>query len=125
MRPTHIGSVCSRSRHTPLRISPLRRSVRVWVYAAALAVLGGLCLGVDLRAQSPPAAAATASPHPAAAVIPLGHYVPRNNLLFYLEFDGLDAHAEAWQKTAAYKMLNNTPLGTMLEEVAASFLKDR
>ena len=53
----------------------------------------------------------------------LARYVPKDNLIFYIEFDGLDAHAEAWQKTAAYKMLNNTPLGVMLEEVAAQLLE--
>ncbi len=49
-------------------------------------------------------------------------FVPRDNLILYVDFDGLDAHAEAWQKTAAYKMLNQTPLGVMLEEVAAQLL---
>ena len=48
--------------------------------------------------------------------------MPRDNLIFYVDFDGLDSHAEAWQKTAAYKMLNQTPLGVMLEEVAAQLL---
>ena len=49
-------------------------------------------------------------------------FVPRDNLILYVDFDGLDAHSEAWQKTAAYKMLNQTPLGVMLEEVAAQLL---
>ena len=49
-------------------------------------------------------------------------FVPRDKLILYVDFDGLDAHAEAWQKTAAYKMLNQTPLGVMLEEVAAQLL---
>jgi len=39
-------------------------------------------------------------------------------LIFYVDFDGLDAHAEAWQKTAAYRMLNQTPLGVMLVDPA-------
>ena len=53
---------------------------------------------------------------------PLPRFVPRDKLILYVDFDGLDAHAEAWQKTAAYKMLNQTPLGVMLEEVAAQLL---
>ena len=53
---------------------------------------------------------------------PLPRFVARDNLIFYVDFDGLDAHSEAWQKTAAYKMLNQTPLGTMLEELAARLL---
>jgi hypothetical protein len=65
---------------------------------------------------------ATAQPA-ATSVTPLPHFVPRDNLIFYLDFDGLDAHAEAWRKTAAYRMLNQTPLGVMLEEVAAQLLE--
>ena len=30
---------------------------------------------------------------------------------------GLDAHADAWQKTAAYKLLNDTKLGALLEDL--------
>ncbi len=52
----------------------------------------------------------------------MAHFVPRDNLIFYLTFDGLDAHSEAWRKTTAYKMLNQTSLGEMLEEVAAQLL---
>jgi hypothetical protein len=48
---------------------------------------------------------------------PLARYVPKDNLVLYLEYDGLDAHAEAWKKTAAYKILNTTPTGVMLEEM--------
>ena len=50
---------------------------------------------------------------------PLGRYVPRENLVAYVEFAGLDAHADAWKKTAAYRMLTSTSLGAMLEDVAA------
>jgi hypothetical protein len=90
--------------------------------------------GSRLQAQDQePAAAPAATPaqpqttadQPAttAAPVPLAHYVPRDHLIFYAEFDGLDAHAEAWQKTAAYKLLNTTPLGAMLEEVAGQLLE--
>ena len=58
----------------------------------------------------------------AADARPLARYVPKENLVLYAEFAGLDAHADAWKKTAAYKMLNQTPLGVMLEEVAAQLL---
>ena len=47
----------------------------------------------------------------------LARYVPKDNLVIYLEYDGLDAHSDAWQKTAAYKILNNTPTGAMLEDL--------
>ena len=45
--------------------------------------------------------------------------MPRQDLIFYLEFDGLDAHADAWKKSAAYKLLNDTKLGALLEDLAS------
>jgi prepilin-type processing-associated H-X9-DG protein len=53
----------------------------------------------------------------AADTKPLARYVPKDDLLVYIEFSGLDAHADAWRKTAAYKMLNETPAGAMLIDV--------
>jgi prepilin-type processing-associated H-X9-DG protein len=50
----------------------------------------------------------------AADTRPLARYVPKDGLLVYAESSGLDAHADAWQKTAAYKMLNETSAGAML-----------
>ena len=44
---------------------------------------------------------------------------PRQDLIAYLEFDGLDAHADAWKKSAAYKLLNDTKLGALLEDLAS------
>ncbi len=49
----------------------------------------------------------------------LSRYVPREDLIFYLEFDGLDARSAAWRGSAAYKLLNDTKLGALLEDVAA------
>jgi len=39
-----------------------------------------------------------------------------------MEFSGLDAHSESWKNTAACKMLNETPLGEMLGQVAGQLL---
>ena len=44
-------------------------------------------------------------------------FIPNENLATYVEFDGLDAHAEGWRKTAAYRLLNETTTGAMLEEL--------
>jgi hypothetical protein len=89
-----------------------------------MVALGGLWLVVDGRAQTPPAPADSATATPASTgVTPLARFVPRDNLIFYVQFDGLDAHAAAWQKTVAYRMLNSTPLGAMLEDVAAQLLE--
>ncbi len=53
---------------------------------------------------------------------PLSRYVPRDNLLLLVEFQGLDLQADAWTKTAAYKMLNETSLGEMLEAMTAQLV---
>ena len=45
--------------------------------------------------------------------------IPADNLLFHAEFDGLDAHAAAWRKTAAYRVLTETSTGAMLEDLFA------
>jgi hypothetical protein len=49
----------------------------------------------------------------------LAHYVPRDDLVLYLEFDGLDARSTAWRSSAAYKLLNETKLGALIEDLAA------
>jgi len=116
------GLQTSRCRFSSLAGNSLQR----WFPALALTLLGGFGAATVVRAQAPPAGSAsetTAAAQPTATSdMPLARFVPRDNLIFYVDFDGLDAHAEAWQKTAAYKMLNQTPLGVMLEEVAAQLL---
>ncbi len=54
---------------------------------------------------------------------PLARYIPRRELAFYLEFDGLDAHAAAWRASAAYKLLNETKLGALLEDLASQAIE--
>jgi prepilin-type processing-associated H-X9-DG protein len=58
------------------------------------------------------------------AAEPLARYVPADGLIVLLEHNGLDARPDAWKGTAAYKMLNETPLGTMLEDIVVQ-LADR
>jgi hypothetical protein len=82
--------------------------------------VGGLALAIALAASShgqAPAAKAKAPDYS-----PLGRYVPAEGLLLYEEFDGTEAHADAWKGTAAYKILNDTSTGAMLEEVAAQLI---
>jgi prepilin-type processing-associated H-X9-DG protein len=57
------------------------------------------------------------------AVAPLARAVPRQDLFIYLEFHGLDAHADAWHKTAAYRLLEETKLGTLLEDLAVQAIE--
>jgi hypothetical protein len=49
-------------------------------------------------------------------------YVPKDNVALYVEYQGLDAQADAWKKTAAYKILNNTPAGAMIDSVVLQLL---
>jgi prepilin-type processing-associated H-X9-DG protein len=53
----------------------------------------------------------------------LGRYVPAKDLILYLEFEGLNAHSAAWKRTAAYRLLNETRLGEMLEDLASQGLR--
>ncbi len=69
------------------------------------------------------AAAAMAQDRPKPAdPPPLSRYFPRQDLVVYAEFDGLDAHRDGWKKTAAYRVLNETTTGAMLEQTLSRFL---
>jgi len=46
----------------------------------------------------------------------MARYVPKDNLV--IDFDGLDAHAEARKKTAACKILDDTTTGARLEDLS-------
>ena len=95
------------------------RGVRTrWLFV----MLAVLLAPANLSAQTATTKSETAATADPANVVPLGRYVPKENLFFYFEFAGLDAHDEAWKKTAACKMLYDTPLGGMLEEVCTQLL---
>lgn len=120
MRQSPIGPNGPRRDGLPPRTSSRRGSGRWLIGLAVLAALGS---PATLRAQENPAPAATSARSAGAtAAAPLARYFPSENLNFYFEFAGLDAHAEAWNKTAASKMLTETPLGEMLSEVAAQLV---
>jgi len=88
-----------------------------------LVLLAVLIVPAKLPAQTPAANSETAAQAISADVVPLGRFVPKENLIAYVEFAGLNAHDQAWRKTAACKMLLDTPLGGMLEEVSAQLLE--
>ena len=48
----------------------------------------------------------------------LARYAPGDNLVALFEFDGLDAHRDAWGKTAAWRALHETKLGELIRDVA-------
>jgi hypothetical protein len=49
-------------------------------------------------------------------------FVPAKGLIAYVEFDGLDAHAEAWKATSAHELLVETPAGSVMTELAKQIL---
>jgi hypothetical protein len=53
----------------------------------------------------------------AAAADP-ARFVPARGLSFYVEYDGLGSHADAWKATAAYQLLHQTPAGPMITDIA-------
>src|SRR5438045_2344030 len=73
---------------------------------AALIGLLGLVVTADAPGQESPKAVRPT---------PLARYFARQDLVVYIEFDGVDAHRDAWRKTAAYRLLNETTTGAMLE----------
>src|SRR4029079_16385177 len=55
-------------------------------------------------------------PTRSAGPAPVARYFPRQDLGVYAEFDGLDAHRDAWTRTAAYRLLNETTTCAMYEQ---------
>ncbi len=89
-----------------------------------LVILGGLVAPMRVPAQNEPAKSqAASSPGTATAPVPLGRFVPKEDLILYVEFAGLNATSASWKNTAAYRMLNETPLGAMMEEVTTQLLE--
>jgi hypothetical protein len=68
-----------------------------------------------LAAWAPGQTAPAAAPAPAS----LANYVPGKGLAVLVESPGLASQAAAWRNTAAYKILNNTSTGAMLEDAIA------
>ena len=85
--------------------------------AGAAAVIGVIALAMTTTARGQEA------PRPAARPAPLARYFPRQDLVVYAEFDGLDAHRDAWTKTATYRLLNETTTGAMLEQTITRLLE--
>ena len=87
-----------------------------------LIVLAGLSAPSGLQAQSAKESTATVSQTVTGDSTVLSRYIPKENLIFYFEFAGLDAHSATWSRTAAYRLLTETPLGSMLESVVGQLL---
>ncbi len=86
-----------------------------------LALAAWLLASPASQAQTPTVRAKAAAPA-APDTSPLARFVPKENLVVYLEFAGLDAHEAAWKNTSSYKMLTETTLGEMLGAVSEQLL---
>jgi prepilin-type processing-associated H-X9-DG protein len=89
----------------------------MWRRACAVAIAPILAVSVLFNAaraqdETPKGTDARAS------TSPLAGYIPREDLILYLEYKGLDAQEAVWQKTAAYRLLSETKLGALLEDMA-------
>ncbi|MDB5352565.1 MAG: hypothetical protein JWN86_3812 [Planctomycetota bacterium] len=80
------------------------------------------CLSVALAVAASALAQAPATAPAASASSPLAGYIAKDRLAVYAEFQGIETHADAWNKTAASKILTETTTGAMLEDLAAQFL---
>src|SRR5262245_55296023 len=112
VRQSSIGSTGPRGEGRP-SMNSVAQSVRQrWLGLVMLAGLGAPwgvvtrrapAWGLNGRDRDGSRGASTQSPH-------VARFVPKDQLVAYLEFSGLDAHAAAWKKTAAYRVLTETPL---------------
>ena len=89
-------------------IVPARRP---WDPGVRLALLAVMVIVLSGRAAIGQAPGSSVAP-------PLARYLPQQELAAYLEFEGLDAHPAAWHKSASYKLLNDTSLGVLVEDIA-------
>jgi prepilin-type processing-associated H-X9-DG protein len=85
-------------------------STRHWMSRAATLGLGLALVSI------------LATPSTAQDARALSSRVPAKDLVIYVAFDGLDAHAADWKGSATYKALNETTLGALIEDLAAQGL---
>jgi predicted acetyltransferase len=102
----------------------MRRLVMGWLdlrrqctkLGAGLVLLAMTVLSVPLVGS------ANAQTGAASAVPSLARYLPEQDLAIYWEFEGLEAHSTTWRKSAAYKLLNDTPFGSLLEDIVGQVI---
>ena len=80
----------------------------------SIAAAGGVLLALILAGR------AARAQEPAAP--PLARYLPAEGLAVLVEHDGLETRAAAWKGTATYRMLVETSLGAMLDDMATQLL---
>jgi Protein of unknown function (DUF1559) len=94
----------------PGRVRVIWRA-RAGLLVAILAhtIPGGVARAAQEKAKSPSATVSAPS---------LARFAPGQDLILYLEYQGLDAHVGAWQKTAAYRLISETKFGPLVEDMA-------
>ena len=83
---------------------------------------GMLLIGIPLL-PLPLSGNAAAQTGSSASPKPLTRYIPGRDLAACWEFEGLDAHAAAWKNTAASKLLTETRLGALLEDLGTQVIE--
>lgn len=53
----------------------------------------------------------------------INRYMPGRDLVFYFEFDGFKAHAQEWNKTDFYQILNKTPMRQLVDDLSGQVQK--
>lgn len=81
----------------------------VWIGSGCARIVGVCCAGVAVFAAS--------ARGQEGSTAPLGRYVPAKDLLVYVEFQGLDSAGDAWAHSAANRLLTETKLGKLLEDL--------
>ncbi|MDB5352566.1 MAG: hypothetical protein JWN86_3813 [Planctomycetota bacterium] len=79
-------------------------------------------MGMGLAGFLASAAPAQTKPAMTAAAPPLARYVPKDNLIGLLEFTGLDSQSAAWHGSATYKILTETRMGALVEDVLGQLI---
>ncbi len=89
----------------------------------ARAGLLGLAAALALTSAATAQATKKTTTSTQAASPALARYVPKDDLIAFIEFDGLDAHRATWNRSAAYKILTQTKTGPLLEDIARQMIE--
>ena len=104
-----------------LKAAPGIETIRQVGGLSAMIALSGLFAPAELRAPAGRTKVGGAEVAPAETT-PLGKYVPKDNLIFYVEFEGLSAHAASWEKRPPTRCSTRRPWGSCSKRYAGQLL---
>ncbi|WP_406697665.1 DUF1559 domain-containing protein [Singulisphaera sp. Ch08] len=90
---------------------PIHRTAKAFAFAAAIVGLTSATSNAQSQAAPP-----NTAPQKSQS---LARYVPGEGLILLIDHEGFEAQSDAWKGTAAFKMLTDTTLGAMFENIAA------